>query len=392
MARRRGVLVSLALLLAAPSCQGEDVSPSAALDADDECAAGDEQCALNALQLRGARLAPERADPSDDTEFEAAAAKKPKKKKDLSPAWAEELEGKIKQLMHDVNGMEKKLLYLNMDLESTNGTLFDVPNATRGVNGTYVTWTDHSAEWYPRFSLLQRDAPVDTEELPQADLPPDEDEPEYLDYDDDEDDEDDDSLQSNAQKKAPKTKKGKGKKKPHVNLHRKVKAEMAFQQNRLTEFWGSLMTFESQITAMNEFMTNTPRKFNGSLVLSEVAAEKPKKKKKHCHWGMKHGKCKKPKPQDDILESLDLAGNTTRLVWDTIHQVDLEMETLKRRVGRFKAGQPVTTTTTTTIEEATTATTTKKSALDVPVPSEDGDEEDDDDDRSEEVVALAQQQ
>jgi len=51
----RAPLLLTLMLLAAPSAAAEaaEDAASAALAADDECAAGDSQCALNALQLRG---------------------------------------------------------------------------------------------------------------------------------------------------------------------------------------------------------------------------------------------------------------------------------------------------------------------------------------------------
>lgn len=381
MAPRPALLASLALLLA--SSAGE-ASHLEALPVDDECAAADGQCALNALQLRGARLASGDAEPGDKK-------KKTKKKKDLSPAWAKELEQQMTQLMHDINDMEAKMKCLGIDLQSTNQTLFDVPNATVGVNGSVVVWTNHDAHWYPEFCKPEVPAAavpdIDAEDI-------EEEEPELLSSETE--------VHAHPHKKGKKLKKAK----PHVNLHGRVKAEMMYQQNRLTELWSSLVAFRDKISQTNEFMTVTPRRFNGTLVLSQLDQVVPKKGHKCKGKAGKGKKCKPPKPQDDILEALDGSKNSTRMIWDTMGEVDLEMETLKRRVVRYKAGLPPPTTAPPTTTAVATTTAAAEVAKDESVPPAAADEEEapsageaaededpseaEDEDPSEEVVALAQ--
>jgi len=152
----------LALALAAPPAPHRSASAEARVDAadevallfDDQCATGDEQCALNALQIRTESSRPRKS-----------------KVQDITAKTERELLAKVALIQKNTSAMQRKLHYLKMDYRSTLGLIHNTPNRSIGVNGTEVDWADHEATWYPQFSLLEaEDDPTEAEAEALEDL------------------------------------------------------------------------------------------------------------------------------------------------------------------------------------------------------------------------------
>jgi len=144
-----------------------DAAGDAALETDDQCAAGDDGCALSALQLRRARLAASaseaaRGGPADgeppleeallqaENDEDALVGGSPAPTNgDLTELQSAKMESMLYQIGNYTTIMEDKIQDMDEDLKSLNATLFGIKDHPVGVNGTEVDWSAHPAWWIP---------------------------------------------------------------------------------------------------------------------------------------------------------------------------------------------------------------------------------------------------
>mmetsp|Transcript_99469 Transcript_99469/g.278551 ORF Transcript_99469/g.278551 Transcript_99469/m.278551 type:complete len:400 (-) Transcript_99469:103-1302(-) len=296
MASSKLVLLALAApWLGGAPARAELAEEARALEVDDQCAVGDEACAFNAMQLRGARIEAEEdlegaeVHPHHHHHSDASASKQDVE--DLSSAWSMKLSKMIALLGDNITVMEWKMYYMMMDVASTNQTLFNVPNRSIGVNGTEVNWNSHPPTWIPTFdgaaSLLEAERPHHHH------------------------------------------KKGKEVTPPHM---KQVQGEMTLAQKRLNAVWQSTSDFERDVNWVNNYMGFHKRKLNGRFVLEQQAAERAEDASE---WS--------EDKKDIILNQIDSAWNQSYKIWPTFHKLGKEMEQLKVRVARYMSvGGPAT--------------------------------------------------
>mmetsp|Transcript_102268 Transcript_102268/g.295873 ORF Transcript_102268/g.295873 Transcript_102268/m.295873 type:complete len:418 (-) Transcript_102268:132-1385(-) len=303
----------LAIALAAAPVLGHAAAPPAsgaelqeelrALADDDQCAAGDKDCALNAVQLRGAKL-----EEGDEADLESAEVHPHHHHHDgnshklitvdLSSAWATKLSAMIALVMKNVTLMDWKVYDMMLDVKSTNETLFKVPNRTIGVNGTEVDWTAHPVLWFPT-------PPAAPAAEGAASL-----------------------LESDSSRPHHHHKHGAEEKVPP--RAKKVQGEMKVAQSELQRVWRAMTEFERQVNWVNNYMGFHPRHMNGRLVLEQEAAEELVEDSSE--WS--------EDKKDVILNQIESAWDQADKIWANFGKLGKEMQKLKRRVARYLVAIP----------------------------------------------------
>eukprot|EP00443_Scrippsiella_acuminata_P039895 CAMPEP_0115223266 /NCGR_PEP_ID=MMETSP0270-20121206/28956_1 /TAXON_ID=71861 /ORGANISM="Scrippsiella trochoidea, Strain CCMP3099" /LENGTH=171 /DNA_ID=CAMNT_0002637511 /DNA_START=55 /DNA_END=566 /DNA_ORIENTATION=+ len=133
--------------------ENDAVAEVEALTHDDQCAGGDMQCSLSVLQLRGAAVLSSglshvetqssgQSESEENIQAEDGAGesmsirrRRTSQTEDLSVAWTQKIYAWAVYINKNVTLIDWKLYYMNMDIKSTNDSLFHNPNATVGVNG-----------------------------------------------------------------------------------------------------------------------------------------------------------------------------------------------------------------------------------------------------------------
>jgi len=326
---------SSALVLSTAQASAADAVVNSALASDDQCASGDEACALNALQLRGAR-----AEADEDV---VAAAVHPhhhhhhhkdddnegffkQVETDISTEWADKLSGMIKLLVENVTVMEWKMYYLEKDVMSANATLFDIEGRKVGVNGTVVNWTAHPSTWIPTFTApaKAKAAAAEPADAEDAAAEPAASEPAAAEDAGAEDaaSEDADAEPSLLESEHPHHhKKDTGA--PRVT---KVQNEMTSAQKRLNAVWKATVDFDRDVNWMNNFMGVHRRTVHGRPVLEQQAAERVASAE-DVAWTEDKKKI--------IMTQIESAWNQSYKIWPTFDRLGAKLENLKSRVARY---------------------------------------------------------
>lgn len=136
------LLPFLAVALLSQASANEPVAVETALESDDQCAAGDAACALNALQRRGAALAQDAEEPSllsESVEETKSAARRRRSPHvpDLSPQGEKKLKKEVTKIAGNIKKLQQELVDLeenvNMTYRMVNG---GAPGKGRGGGGS----------------------------------------------------------------------------------------------------------------------------------------------------------------------------------------------------------------------------------------------------------------
>jgi len=129
-----------------------DLASAEALLEDGECDAGDAECALSALQLRGTQLSTDADADEGAVDTNTMSRRRKQDPTDLSWNWTKRIYSWIAYLDANVTAAELKLKYLNADIQSVNETLLHMkdPDVKLAINWTEVNWTQHPNSWLPK--------------------------------------------------------------------------------------------------------------------------------------------------------------------------------------------------------------------------------------------------
>jgi len=354
---------SLLMLLAVSHGQENE-----ALAEDDQCAWGDEQCALNALQTRGQRMVLQEGDEGG----KATSGRRRSNKiqtEDLSVEWEKKLAKRIADVGRNITAAEWKAYYMGLDLRSLNMSMFEIDNRTIGVNGTEVNWMRHPNWWMPfdpstneptALTLLEeQDSASIAEEEGAGFAPPrfplgspgfSEDYPKDILVETEE--------ASETQSTSGRRRHGDPLAKVPPRTKR-TQQYMTMTQGRIDRVWDAITGLTNTIDWMNNYMGSHHRLWHGKAVLlvddvdlnsdpremteaeaneeetSDKRHKKKKKKKLTQDFGDQTFQWGKP-PQEPILDQIKETKNQTAKLWDHFGIKARVIEALKRRVAIYR--------------------------------------------------------